>query len=828
MSRPSSDRGNHLRELKPRELRWTCDTSEYDLHVPESESRVIGIIGQERAIRAMKMGIELYSPGYNIFICGITGTGRTTTVKRILDKIKSSCPLPLDRCYIHNFSQPDHPRLLVLQRGRGREFRKGMERFRTSLPDLLHQGLEAEDHVKRRERIIKKHESEGDRLIERFEAKAEKEGFALKRIREGNISRPELFPLVQGQAVPVDTLEDLKREKKISLTLMRKLSKRYVTLHEELEAVAKESRKILEKMESEIAALDRAQARSALEEPVRSLLEKNENDTVKEFLQECVEHVTENLEIFTSARSARESGTDNRPPAARRELEDLLGLFEVNVVLDNVGRESCPVVIENLPTYRRLFGYFEKSMDRSGLWSTDFRRIRAGSLLKADGGYLVLNAEEVLRQEGIWQNLKRTLVNRALELHEEGTPAQSPVTTMRPEPIEINVKVILIGNKTIYNALFSNDPDFRKIFKVLADFDFEMDLNKKNLRQYAAFVGHMCHEEGLAHFDQGAVGAVAEFGARMAGRQGKLSARFGQISDLLREADYWRRKEGGSRVSARHVKTAIRAADQRNGLWEDKIQDLIGSGQILIEVKGKQVGQLNGLQVLDFGSHAFGTPARITATASPGTAGIINIEREAKYSGRAHDKGVLIVGGYFRERFGQDKPITFSASLTFEQSYSDVDGDSASSAEVFAILSSLSGLPLDQGIAVTGSVDQKGSIQPVGGINLKIEGYYRVCHSRGLNGHQGAIIPETNVRDLMLREEVVEAVRKKKFHIWPIRTIEEGIEILTGRPAGERGRGGAYPEDSVFGMVDRRLLEIARTVRRFSSHPGAPGPSGKT
>ena len=803
------------RELSPSELRWTCDPSKYDLSVPESERGLIGIIGQDRAIRAMKMGIELYSPGYNVFVCGITGTGRTSTVKRILDNIKSSCPLPPDRCYVHNFAQPDHPRLIVLPRGRSREFRKDMDRFRREVGKTIARILDSEEHNKRREKIVARHEQDGDRLIEKFERKVEKEGFSLKRVREGAVSRPELFPMVAGQAVPIADLEKMAADKKISETQAKSVLKRYVALRGEFESVARESRKILNRMEAEIAQVERDQVHQALEEPAKAIIEKHGAGAIEEYLREGIGHLADRLEVFRP-QTGQEPSRNGGPSDASEEREDLLALFEVNVLLDNTGREQCPVVIESLPTYRRLFGYFEKSMDRSGHWSSDYRRIRAGSILQADGGYLVLNAEDVLRVRGVWQHLKRTLVNRALEIHEEGAPMQVSVSTMTPAPIPLNVKLILIGDTRTYHILYNHDTDFRKIFKVLADFDYEMDLNKKSLRQYAAFVGKMCQDEGLAPFEPAAIAAVAEYGARKAGRQGKLTARFGDISDLLREADYWRRKEGNGRVSARHVKAAMREAEARSSMWEEKVREMIAKDQILIEVKGRRVGQINGLTIQDSGAHVFGLPARITATAAPGDAGIINIEREAKLSGRTHDKGVLIIGGLFRERFGCNRPVTFTASLAFEQSYAGVDGDSASSTEVYALLSALSGLPIDQGIAVTGSVDQKGIVQPVGSINHKIEGFFEVCRAKGLTGTQGVIIPLENVPDLMLREEVVETVRHKRFHIWPVRTIEEGIEILTGVPAGPIDKNGAYPDGSVFALVDRRLGEIAEMVKKHA------------
>jgi len=807
------------RELRPEELRWTCDPARYALKPGKREARLIGIIGQDRAIRAMKMGIELYSPGYNVFVCGITGTGRTTTVKKILDNIKSSCPLPRDRCYVHNFVQPDRPRLLSLARGAGVRFRKDVERLRKEIAARIPRALDSERHLKRREKIVSRFGAEGDRIMERFDRKVRAEGFSLKRVREGPITRPELFPEIDGQPVSMSDLDGMVRDKKLPAARAARIVKRYATLHAELDSLARESRRILDRMEAEVEALERGEVTDLLRESAQHLADRYDDPAITAWIAEGIAYLAANIDPFRS--DPAEEGAAGQEESSSPGREELLALFDVNVVLDNTGREHCPVVIESLPTFRRLFGYFEKAMAVSGHWKTDYTRIRGGSLLQADGGYLVLIADDVVRSDGVWRTLKRTLVNRALELHEEGSPVHIPVTTMTPEPIPLNVKVILIGDDRSYYKLYNRDREFRKIFKVLADFDYEMDLNPKSLRQYAAFVARMCRDEGLAPFEPSAVAAVTEYGARKAGSQGKLTARFGEISDLLREADYWRGKEGAKSVTTLHVKAAMSAAEQRHGLVEVKLREMITKGQILLDVKGRKVGQINGLVVHDVGAHAFGLPARITATAAPGYAGIINIEREAKLSGSSHDKGVLIIGGYFRETFGRNHPVHFTASVAFEQSYGGIDGDSASATEIFAILSALSGDALDQGIAVTGSVDQKGAIQAVGGINLKIEGFYGICAARGLTGRQGVIIPHSNASDLMLREEIVEAVRRRRFHVYPVRNVEEGMTILTGKPAGARRSDGSFPEGSTYGAVSSRLARIARIVQRTPPPPPA-------
>ncbi|HET6373316.1 MAG TPA: ATP-binding protein, partial [Candidatus Polarisedimenticolia bacterium] len=765
-------------ELVAADLKWVCRPGDHNLGTVEKDQPFIGIIGQERAIRALKLGIELYGPGYNVFVCGIAGTGRATTVQKILDKIKGVCPLPPDRCYVHNFTKPDEPRLLTLPRGSAEDLRTGMERFVKEIQTDLASLLESEPHLKKRERIVAKYEGEGDRIIERFEKHAEKEGFALKRVRDGGISRPELFPMIQGQAMSIMDLEKAVSEGKVPEKKASTIRRQYQSLRQHLESAARASRDLLSRMEAEISDLEKKEARQALESRAAALVATHPADTdgvIKGYMAEVVEEAITHLDLFrrsnistpaTSPSSAAGGGDGatglEDSTQTGRGLRELLDRFRVNVIFDSRREGQCPVVVEGHPAYRRLFGYFEKSLDQSGHWTTDYTRIRPGSLLAADGGYLIVTAEDLFSQPEVWRELKRSLISRTLSIMEESAGVYFPTISLRPQPIPLNVKVIMIGQRAIYEELLENEPDFRKMFKVIADFDDEMDLSTKTIRQYAAFIRRTCVEEGLADLEPSAVAAVAEFGARQAGHQGKLSTRFGDIADLLREADYWRKQDGaGRKVLTRHVRAAVDEARHRRDLTEEKLREMVRLDQVLLDVKGTRIGQINGLTIQNTGSHVFGLPARITATVSPGTAGIINIEREALLSGKHHTKGVLIIGGFLREKFGTNRPVTLTASIAFEQSYFGVDGDSASSTEVYALLSALSGLPLKQGIAVTGSVDQKGDVQPVGGINDKIEGYYKVCLVKGLAADQGVIVPRANLGDLMLDEQVIEAVRKR-------------------------------------------------------------------
>ena len=833
-------RTRRFRELTASELRWVCKPSEYNLSGVEKDQSLIGIIGQERAIRALKLGIELYSPGYNVFVCGITGTGRASTVRKILDQIKGSCPLPPDRCYVHNFAKPDEPRLLTLPRGMAERFRADMERLVRGIQTEVAGLLESDQHARKREKIVARFEGEGDRIIERFERRAEKEGFALKRVREGNISRPELFPIVAGHAMPMNDIDKAINEGKVARTRAEMIIRKYQTLRQNLEVTARQSRDLLSRMEADLSDLEKKESRETLDERIAQLTARFPGEgpgSVAAYLKEVREEIIDNLDLFRRpavsggppAAGVPGSSPNAQAPAVGSDgsippsvgLKQLLDRFRVNVIFDSRRQGACPVIVETHPTYRRLFGYYERTLDQSGHWSTDYTMIRAGSLLSADGGYLVVTAEDLFSQRNVWMELKRTLISRTLAIMEEDGGLYVPTVSMKPAPIPTNLKVIMIGHRDSYQTLLEAEPDFRKIFKVLADFDEEMDLNPKTLRQYAAFVRRICMDEKLGELEPPAIAGVAEYGARLAGRQGKLSTRFGEIADLLREADYWRRQNGGGRrVMARHVRSAIRESIRRRNLPEDKLREMVKLGQIMIDVTGERVGQVNGLVIQDTGTHLFGLPARITATASPGTTGIINIEREAQMSGRTHTKGVLIIAGFLREKFGATKPINVTASLAFEQSYSGVEGDSASSTEIYALLSALSGLPVRQGIGVTGSVDQKGDVQPVGGINDKIEGFFKVCLMRGLTGDQGVILPEANIQDLMLDPEIVEAVRKRLFHVYPVRSVEEGIEILTGVPAGSREPSGRYPETTIFRRVDDKLTSYNEMIRR--QFPGAP------
>jgi ATP-dependent Lon protease len=544
-----------------------------------------------------------------------------------------------------------------------------------------------------------------------------------------------------------------------------------------------------------------------LVEPIRG---KYKSKRIDNYFKDMLEDMADNLQIFAQQSQQAAPGMPFLLPQG-----DPFESYRVNLLVDNADQKGPPVITETYPTYRNLFGSIERVVDRSGVWRTDFSKIKAGSLVKANGGYLVINLLDAIVEPGVWPALKRALKTKKMEIQTYDPFYLFTTTQMKPEPIEMDIKVTLISDPYVYHLLNFYDEDVPKIFKVRADFDTSMDKNEESIRQLAEFIKMKKDEDDLRSFDRTAVSALVEQAVRMAGRQEKISTSFPNITDLIREADYWAEQDGKSTVEEKHVDKAIDARIYRSNMVEEHIQEMIDRGTLMIDVEGAVVGQVNGLAVYSMGDYMFGKPSRITVSTSMGRAGIINIEREADMSGSTHNKGVLILGGYLRKKYAQDKPLSMSASIAFEQSYSGVDGDSASSTEIYALLSSISGVPLRQDIAVTGSVNQQGEVQAIGGVNHKIEGFFDCCRKAGLTGKQGVMIPESNVKDLMLRKDVVEAVKKKKFHVYAVKTIDEGIEILTGKKAGEIKPDGSYPKGTINALVNEKLKDLAEGLKKF-------------
>lgn len=802
--------------LSPDQLRWTCDPATFPADGTAALPSLGDTMGQDRALAALTMGLELYAPGYNIFVSGLTGTGRTSTVKRILEGIQPHCALAPDRVYVHNFADPDQPTLITLPRATARSFAGEMQAFVAYLKKTLPRLFDDDAFKQRRDALIERYAQEERARLDQLRTAAKVEGLALVQIETGPLVQPEVLPLIEGEPVDFDELKQQQAAGKVTAEDVARLTERQRTHRQQLERHLTWARNWARSMGQELDQLARQSATGVVAGPLADLKAKFPHEGVAPWLKQVEQHVLDHLERFLSTELAQKQ--------RRRRLDQFIE-YQVNVVQDQSGREGCPTIVESMPSYSNLFGTIEREPGPGGVAVSDHTKIRAGALLRADGGYLVANAIDVFTEPGVWTALKRTLKSGLLSAR----PPDSYFfpygpSGLKPEPIPVNVKVILIGDGGLYHMAAEAEPEFRKIFKVLAEFETDVPRTHDNLQRFAQVAATVARHENLAQLSPDGAAALIEFAVRRAGRQNRLSVRFSEAADLLREADYWRRRETqADRIGAAEVRRAIAAHRERHSRIEERLREYIQEDVIHVATSGAVVGQVNGLAVLDFGLYAFGKPARISATTAPGRAGVINIERRANLSGSSHDKGVLILSGFLRSRFAQRVPLALTASLAFEQSYSGVDGDSASSTEAYALLSSLSGVPIQQCFAVTGSIDQQGRIQAIGGVNEKIEGYFDVCRERGLTGAHGVLIPASNVADLMLRGDVIEAVQAGRFRVFAVSTVDEGIALLTGVPAGAPGPDGAFPADSVNGRAQARLEAFARTVLAHGAEPSEDG-----
>ena len=797
------------RALKPDELRRCCDYKRFRFSTTDELEPLEGIIGQDRAMEALRLGLKIKDPRnrYNVFVSGDAGLGKASAVTHFLKELSREQPTPPDICYVHNFQVPHRPRYLLLPAGKGRELKQDMDRCIDFLKRELPKVLESEEFKaqakEERERFVARREE----LFQRLEERARGLGFAIQRTPVG-INTIPLKP--DGTPYSQEEYEALPEAQQ------QQILKRQEELQEAIRETFQELGELEEKWQEARRQLTKRAVQFLIEPRFTQLRRKYAGiERVQQFLKEAQADIIENVEDLQAV------GKKPALPIPVPGTGDPYQRYRVNVIVDNSGLEGAPVIVEENATYTNLFGTVERRV-QFGVVTTDFTQIRAGSLHRANGGYLVLFASNLLRFGISWEALKIALKTREIRIED---PAQmlglASTEGLRPEPVPLDVKVVIIGSPYLYYLLHYNDEDFPKLFTIRSDFDTEMDWTDEAEEAIARFIrARRLEDPGILPFSPSGVAKVVEYAGELAGSQKKLSTRFASLSALIREASFWAREEGAQSVEARHVRLAIEKGKSRHALLAEKIRERIVRGKLIVDVSGAKVGQVNGLAVIDLGDYAFGKPSRITANVFAGKDGVVNIEREAKLSGKIHTKGVMILKGYLGERFAAQGPLSLSASITFEQSYSLVEGDSASAAELFALLSSLSGVPLKQGIAVTGAVDQKGHLQPIGGVNEKIEGHYLVCKEFGLNGEQGVIIPEGNVDDLMLPEEVVEAVRDGKFHIWAVKTVEEGIEILSGMPAGTPDEEGNYPEGTLFHLVQRRLSELREKLKAEEEEEG--------
>ncbi|MEJ5261386.1 MAG: AAA family ATPase [Ignavibacterium sp.] len=797
------------RELKPEELRWKCDPKIFEFESTEDLEPIEGILGQERALKAIRLGVDLRSPGYNIYIAGLSGSGKATTIKKMLEKITAKCPELHDYAYVNNFKDPDQPMLLKFPKGRAKEFRQDLQTAIEILKQRIPLSLESDLYLTRKKNLIDEYNQKEQDLMNSFDSELRKKGFSLGQIKVGEVIRPDILPLIDGNPVPIFQIEELVNQNKLTKEQAQEIFRKYQDNQQDLQLLFKKGLKISQEFQEKLQQLERDSAEVIVKGIFEGLKEKYGSNSVLNYLNQVEENILNNIQIFKGVKPLGET--------TQQGVEiDYFSDYDINIILDNSETEECPVIIETNPTYVNLFGTIERVSDGHGGWYSDYTNIKAGSLLKANGGYLVLNVLHLFEEPGVWKTLKRVLTYNKLEIQESPFLFSISSTSLKPQPIDIDTKVILIGSQIIYSYLSEREYDFKKMFKVKADFDYEINRTEHNIQEYAKVIKKLIKEENLLEFDKSAIAYLMEISAIFAGRQDKLTTRFSRIADVMREASFWAKDDGQKIVTDFHVRKAYRMAKDRHGMLESKITEMYKDELILIDTKGERVGQINGLAVYDADFYSFGRPTRITATVSLGSGAIINVEREAGMSGRHYNKGVLIISGYFRETFGQDMPLSFNANLVFEQSYGMVEGDSASCTEIFALLSVLSNLPLKQSIAVTGSLNQKGDVQPIGGVNEKIEGFYDICKLQGLTGTQGVIFPIQNIRDLMLKEEVIDAVKQGVFHLYPISRVEEGIEILTGVKAGKKTAKG-YEVGSVFYLVEKRIKELYEKSRQIKT-----------
>jgi len=799
-------------EVPVEQLRWYCNLEKADFTSTNDLTPGNKILGQERALKALELGLDMEYLGYNLFITGKPGTGRSTATKKLLKDRKRKNVIFDDKCYVHNFKHPDMPRAISLPAGQGNQFKKDMESLVNTLRKHIPSLLESEKYQKSKDVITENFKKKQHAIVKEFEDKVKAGNFTVVQVQIGPYTKPDIFPVINEKPTNLETLESMVEEKNFSREEFEKIKQKHQEFTHKIAQISKKINDLQKDFSKKLNELENKIVTPLVEEETAEIQKKYKNKSIDSYLNEVKRNVLENISRFQE----KEEQYPTIPGLKLPQIKDTFTDYSVNVLVDNSDTQSSPVIIETHPSYKNLFGIIERRMDRTGHWITDFTKIKAGSLLRANGGFLVVNALDLLLEPGVWPPLKRTLLNQKIEPETYDPFYMFSTSALKPEPIECNVKVIMIGDPFLYQLLYFKDQDFEKIFKVKADFDTVMENNTQNIFQYACFIKQLCERENLQPFDHSGIAGVIEYAVRLAGRKNKISTHFNNLVDLLREADYWAKKEKQKTIQKKHVSQAINEKIERLNLIENKIQEMIEQGTLMIDTEGSVVGQLNGLSIYDLGEYAFGRPTRITSKTSMGRAGIINIEREADLSGKTHNKGMLILSGYLRSKYAHDKPLTISASICFEQSYSRVDGDSASSTEAYALISSIANLSLRQDIAVTGSMNQKGEVQPIGGVNQKIEGFYDVCKVKGLTGTQGVMIPETNIPDLMLREDVVEAIKDNKFHLYPVKTIDQGIEILTQRKAGQRQKNGKFEKNSVNDLVDQKLLEFAVQLKEFS------------
>lgn len=792
---------NRLQPLPPEQLRWQCDVDRLGFESTLSVDPTMGVVGQPTAREALEFGLQCLVPGQNIYVRGQPGTGRRRLVQEMIQRLNPACDSLNDYCYVHHFDQRDRPRLITLPASTAHDFRDSVLDFVKYLEEGLAKDLDSETHVRDREKVQQAARDEIDRLTSPLERSLKDDQLALVSVGEGPAAHTVILPVVDGEPISPDQLEQLVAEEKVPASVLENFRAKLPDYQKQLQQTQRQVSDRIKRVGSEIRSKTEQVVRQLSQKWTDPITERFPAAAVRAFLGDVVNDVAETVLRRTEGD---QSGMDFQQR------------YGVNIVLCRDDPSARPVIEESTPSLISLLGTVEPDWGPGGAVVSDYRGIRAGALLKADGGYLILDVNDVLSEPGAWRALTRTLRTGKLEIVPPEAGFLSRHVMTQPEPIPIQVRVILIGDVQTFYQLDHADPDFDELFKVLADFDSQLDRNSTGIDHYAHAIAQLVREESLPHFSAGAVAALAEHGSRIASSFGKLTARFGRIADLAREAAFLAMSDQTDLVQAEHVKEAVRRTKARASMPSVKFQELVESGKILVQTSGEVVGQINGLAVMSAGPLTYGFPARITATIGPGNAGLINIEGQSRMSGSIHTKGFHILGGLLRHLLQTDHPLSFSASLAFEQSYGGIDGDSASGAEIVCLLSALTGIPIKQGMAMTGAIDQHGHVEAIGGVNEKIEGFFDACQHSGLSGQQGVVIPLANAGDLMLRQDVVDACRDGKFSVFGVDQIFDALELMTGIVAGDVQTDGSYPADT---LLARALQKANQYWKRSNTGP---------
>ncbi len=761
---------------------------------------IFDIIGQERAARSIEFGLNVKMKGYNIYAMGLPGTGKTTFSKRFAEKLAKTEPTPPDLCYIYNFKNPKCPKMLKLPAGSGNELKDDLDELINRLLTELPKVFSAKDFENNKADIVKTYQEYRDEIIRSMTEEAKSQNFGVKTTNSGIY----FMPIVGGEVISEEQFDTLSQEDKDAISANSEV------IQKKAQEAMREIREYERLTRRDVEAFEYSTSLFTLGHHMTPLFEKYaENDEVVSYLKDIKEDILENIEDFLE----QDTGSDEQMPLMlpwynKRSSEDMFSKYKVNVITDNSKLKGAPVIVDFNPTYTNLIGEIEYDNEFGNL-TTDFMKIKGGLCHKANGGYLILQAHDLFANYHAWEVLRRVLMTK--EVVTESFREYSTGVVMsgvKPEPMPVDFKVILVGTSYLYELLYEFDDEFAKLFKICAEFDYEMDATSNNVTEIARFVKSFSEKEKTLPFDYTAVLSLVEYSTRISEQQNKFTTRFNKLTEILAEAYTWARLDNAQLITGAHIKKAIKERDYRHNMYEEKLSQMIGDGLIMLDTVGQKVGQINGLAVMSVGDYMFAKPSKITATTCVGKAGIINIEKEVEMSGSIHDKGVQVLSGYLGQMYAQEFPLSLSCRLCFEQNYSGVDGDSASSTELYAVLSSIAEIPINQEIAVTGSINQYGEIQPIGGVTHKIEGFFDLCRSRGFTGTQGVIIPIQNVKDLVLKDEVIEAVKEGNFHIYAISHVDQGIEILTGVSAGAKNEKAKYSPNSVHGKVIKRLKEF--------------------